>query len=201
MATVARDKLLTFEDFCRLVKDGQKADLLDGVIYRASPDNTDANLINSWLCALLVVFVQGKKLGRVYISRVAFLLDEHNAPEPDIGFVSTERTGDIQRGRVQGGPDLAVEIVSPESEDRDYGKKREKYEQAGVKEYWIVDELKKKVTLLRLDDKGKYRQARPRKGILESKVLPGFWLRPEWLWQDPLPEAEEVLREIRASEG
>jgi Uma2 family endonuclease len=201
MATVTRDKLLTFEDFCRLVKDGQKADLLDGVIYMASPDNTDAGLINGWLYTLMFLFVQGKKLGRLYVSRVAYLLDKHNAPEPDIGFVSTERTGDIQRGRVLGGPDLAVEIVSPDSEERDYEKKREKYEQAGVREYWIIDELKKKVTLLRLDDKGKYRQARPRKGILESKVLPGFWLRPEWLWQEPLPDVEEVLKEIRASEG
>jgi Uma2 family endonuclease len=201
MATVTRDKLLTFEDFCRLVKDGQKADLLDGVIYIASPDNTDANLINGWLYTLMFLFIQGKKLGHLYVSRVAYLLDEHNAPEPDIGYVSEERTGDIKRGRVQGGPDLAVEIVSPDSEERDYEKKRKKYEQAGVREYWIVDELKKKVTLLRLDDKGKYRQARPRKGILESKVLPGFWLRSEWLWQKPLPEVEELLQVIRAAEG
>jgi Uma2 family endonuclease len=73
-----------------------------------------------------------------------------------------------------------------------------KYERAGVREYWIIDEDKQKITLLRLDNKGKYRQARPQKGILHSKVLPGFWLRPEWLWQAPLPEVEQVLEEIRA---
>jgi Uma2 family endonuclease len=200
MATVSTSKPLTFEDFCALVPDGQKADLIDGVIYMASPDNTDANLLNSWLCALLFLFVQGKKLGRIYISRVAFRLDEHNAPEPDIGFVSTARLDAVKRGRVEGGPDLAVEIISPDSEERDYGAKRVKYERAGVREYWIIDEDKQKVTLLRLDAKGKYRQARPQKGILHSKVLPGFWLRPEWLWQAPLPEVEQVLKEIRASQ-
>jgi Uma2 family endonuclease len=201
MATVTRDKRLTFEDFCALVKDGQKADLLDGVIYMASPDNTDANAVNGWLYALMLLFVQGKKLGWVYVSRVAFLLDEFNAPEPDIGFISTERLDAGERGRVLGEPDLAVEVVSPDSEDRDYVQKRAKYEQAGVREYWIVDELKQKVTLLRLGPNGKYRQSRPKKGILVSKVLPGFWLRPEWLWQTPLPDVEDVLREIRGSEG
>jgi Uma2 family endonuclease len=201
MATVVKDRRLTFEDFRALVRDGQKADLLEGAIYMASPDNTDANLINGWLYALVLLFVQGKKLGRVYVSRVAFLLDDHNAPEPDIAFVSAERIEDVQRGRVQGGPDLAMEVVSPESAARDYGPKREQYEQAGVREYWIVDEPEQKVTLLRLDAKGKYRQARPRKGVLESKVLPGLWLLPEWLWQDPLPEVEDVLSQIRASEA
>ena len=40
---------ITFEDFCFLVKDGQKADLIDGVIYMASPDNLDANRLSKWL--------------------------------------------------------------------------------------------------------------------------------------------------------
>jgi hypothetical protein len=34
------------------------------------------------------------------------------------------------------------------------------------------------------------------KGILTSKALPGFWLRVEWLWQEPLPKTITVLREI-----
>ena len=37
----------TFEDFCRIIKDGEKGDLIDGEIYMSSPDNTDAN---SFLC-------------------------------------------------------------------------------------------------------------------------------------------------------
>ncbi len=200
MATVTKDKLFTYDDFCVLVKDGQKADLIDGVIYMASPDNTDANRINGWLYALILLFVQKKKLGEVYFSRVACRFDAYNAPEPDIIFVRKERAQAIKRGGVEGHPDLAVEIVSPDSVDRDYEKKREKYEEAGVPEYWIVDELEDKVTLLHLDRKGQYRQIRPKGGILYSKVLPGFWLKPQWLWQEPLPDVQEVLAEILAEE-
>ena len=41
----------TFKEFVKIVLDGQKADLLDGVIHMASPDNTDAAEVNSWLAA------------------------------------------------------------------------------------------------------------------------------------------------------
>ena len=60
---------------------------------------------------------------------------------------------------------------------------------------WIVDEMEKKVTLLRLT-RGKYRAVRLRKGELHSQVLHGFWLRPDWLWQDPLPDLLETAQKV-----
>jgi Uma2 family endonuclease len=132
MATIPRADVYTFEDFCALVPDGQKADLIDGVIYLASPDNTDAADINGWLYVLLYTYVQMKNLGKVYGSRVAFRLSERNSPEPDLAFVRKDREHLIERGFVNGRPDLAVEIVSPESVHRDFELKRKLYEQAGV---------------------------------------------------------------------
>jgi Uma2 family endonuclease len=199
MATATKAQPIRFETFCDLVPDG-KADLIDGVIYMASPDNTDANTLFMWLGGLIFDFVQVKSLGRVFGSRVAFRLDDTNGPEPDIAFVSKPREGRIKRGRVEGGPDLAVEIVSPDSVERDYTKKRALYERAGVPEYWIVDELKKRVTLLRLDKKGKYRTVRPKGDVLHSQAMPGFWLRRAWLWQNPLPPKYDVLKEILGEE-
>jgi Uma2 family endonuclease len=199
MATARSQEGITFEDFCAIVDGDQKADLIDGVIYMASPDNTDANELFVWLVSLLHDYVQAKELGRVYGSRVAFRLNETNAPEPDIAFMSNQRLGAVRRGNIEGPPDLAIEIVSPESVERDYEKKRRQYEKAGVREYWIVDEMEGKVTLLGLA-KGKFREARARKGVLASKVLPGFRLRPAWLWQRPLPNKVEILQEILAGQ-
>jgi Uma2 family endonuclease len=201
MSSVARKKPFTFADFCVLVKDDQKADLIDGVIYMASPDNTDAAELSLLLARLIADFVEAKELGKVYVSRVAYRLDDLNAPEPDIGFVRTARLGAVRRGAVEGPPDLAVEVVSPESVTRDYEKKRGLYEAAGVREYWIVDEIKQKVTLLRLDPSGKYRAVKPKGGVLGSKVLPGFWLRTAWLWQQPLPKKTDILQEILGGQG
>src|SRR5262249_30906589 len=147
-----------------------------------------SNRIEGWLYALVLHFMQRRDLGTLFISRVAFRLDGNNGIEPDIAFVKKGRESIIKRGRVDGPPDLAVEIVSPDSVDRDYRMKLRQYERASVQEYWVIDELKETVTWYRLDRHGKYRAVRPRKGRLTSVVLPGFWLRPEWLWQRPMPD-------------
>src|SRR6516165_10065172 len=171
MSLPTRTPALTFDDFCLLVKDGQKADLINGVIYMASPDNTDANDLFVWLLRLLGDFVEEKDLGKVYGSRVAFRLGESHGPEPDIAYVRKERLHLVRRGYVNGPPDLAVEIVSPESVERDYDDKRTQYQQAGVAEYWIIDEMEQKVTLLRLGRGRRYREVRPRSGELHSQVV------------------------------
>ncbi|MEH2250782.1 Uma2 family endonuclease [Nostoc sp.] len=54
-------------------------------------------------------------------------------------------------------PPLLVEVVSPESVDRDYNQKTSEYAAIGVVEYWIVDPLKNKVTVC-LIDHGSYKQ-------------------------------------------
>ena len=196
MGTTTKNGTITFEDFCLIIKDGEKADLINGVIYMASPDNTDVDDLFMWLGRLMGDFVEERELGRVFGSRVAFRLDKPQGPEPDIAFVRTDRLHLVKRGYVEGAPDLAVEIVSPDSVERDYVLKREQYRQAGVAEYWIVDEMDQRVTLLRLTAAGAYREAKPRKGLLHSQVLPGFWLRPQWLWQQPRPKKTTVLAEI-----
>jgi Uma2 family endonuclease len=189
----------TFEDFCAIIRDDQKADLIDGIIYMASPENTDANKLFLWLAAIMDCYAQRRKLGEIYGSRVSFRLDEEHGPEPDIAFVRTEHLDRVKSGHVAGAADLAVEIVSPETVERDYCHKRELYQEYGISEYWIIDEEEQLVTLLRLK-KGKYRQVRPKNGELHSEVLAGFWLRPEWLWQKPRPDTFETLLEILAKQ-
>jgi Uma2 family endonuclease len=196
MGTATNAEAYTFEDFCLLIKDGEKGDLIDGVIYMSSPENTDTNDLFVWLLRLLGDFVEERELGKVFGSRVAFRLGEPQGPEPDIAFVRKERLHLVKRGFVEGPPDLAIEIVSPDSIERDYVRKREQYRQAGVPEYWIVDEMEQRIALLKRGASGAYRETKPRKGMLHSKVLTGFWLRPEWLWQEPRPKKNKVLAEI-----
>jgi Uma2 family endonuclease len=200
MATVtAPAGVHTFDDFCWIVPDGQKADLIDGAIYVASPDNIDADEFFGWLRAVLETYVRRKKLGRVFGSRVAFRLNDYNGPEPDIAFVRSEREEAIRHGHVVGPPDLAIEIVSHDSIERDYVKKRRQYEDAGVGEYWIIDQPAQKVTILRLDAKRKFRNVRTIGGRMRSKVVLGFWLKVSWLWQRPLPDPFRSLQTILKS--
>lgn len=197
MASAAsKTRIYNFDDFCTLVGDGQKGDLIDGVIYVASPDNTAANDINLWLASLIWDFVEYFELGRVFVSKVACKLDEYNAPEPDIVFISKQNEGQIVRGRINGPPDLAVEIVSPDSVERDYQKKRVQYERFGIKEYWIIDEIEETALFLQRKADGKFHEVKPRQGIYRSKVLKGFWLRLNWLWRQTRPKKAQVFAEI-----
>ncbi|MBD3324776.1 hypothetical protein GF339_09340, partial [candidate division KSB3 bacterium] len=61
---------------------------------------------------------------------------------------------------------------------------------------WLIDPQKERAEFYQLRD-GQYQQVAPdAEGGYRSAVLPGFWLRVEWLWQDPLPATEDVLLEV-----
>lgn len=55
---------------------------------------------------------------------------------------------------VYGAPDLIVEVLSPGSEKGDKIEKKEVYERCGVKEYWIVQPVTKKVIGYQLSGNG-----------------------------------------------
>jgi Uma2 family endonuclease len=73
-------------------------------------------------------------------------------------------------------PELAIEVVSERSVDRDYIDKRQEYWDLGIKEYWIVDTRREHVVLLR---RGKTDWTEKRIGAtgnITTKLLPGFAL-------------------------
>jgi Uma2 family endonuclease len=185
----------TFEEFFELVEDGQKADLLDGVIYMASPDNTDAGDLTVWLTIVLGGFVDVKELGKIFVSRFAYRIGSKHGPEPDIGFVPKALLVRRRRGYIDGPPALAIEIVSPDSVQRDYIQKRAIYEQAGVREYWILDPDEGRATFLVLRKK-RYKKVSPIKNIIQSEVVPGFHLDVRWLLSASRPSAYDVLRKL-----
>lgn len=186
---------VTFEAFLELIPDGVKADLLNGVIYMASPDNVDANDLNAWLTAVLLPFAEARDLGKFNISRFAYRIGDKGGPEPDLGFVCKARLGLRRRGYFLGAPDLAIEIVSPDSVDRDYVVKRLIYEEAGVREYWILDPDQRRATFLRLK-RGRYVEVKPSRRIFKSEVLPGLELDVRWLTTSQRPLSHEVVQRL-----
>jgi Uma2 family endonuclease len=198
MAIVASEhRVWTFEEFCERIPEGLKADLIEGVIHAASPDNIEHHDLNLWFAVLLYRYLRTRKIkGRVFSNRIAFRLDDENGPEPDLAYVCPERIHLIRKTFIKGPPDWALEIVSPSSAERDYQKKRKQYERFGVSEYWIIDPLEESMTCFRLGKNGKYKRIRPRDGKIVSHVIPGFWVKPQWFWHSPLPVEDDVLREI-----
>jgi Uma2 family endonuclease len=205
MVLRSRPGLNSFADFLELVSEDQKADLLDGVIYMASPENIEHGRLIAWLAKILGCFVEERQLGEVTLNRIAYRLSPKDSPEPDVAFLRTDRSSIIKHGYVDGPPDLAVEVVSPESVERDYEQKRDRYERAGVGEYWIIDPDEKRATLLTLVETPgtapAYREAALDGTIFRSKVVPGFVLDVNWFWQRPLPPALKTVQSMLAKDA
>ncbi|MBI3362158.1 MAG: Uma2 family endonuclease, partial [Chloroflexi bacterium] len=91
--------------------------------------------------------------------------------------------------RVAGPPDLIIEVVSDDSVHRDRVDKFDEFEAGGVPEYWVVDyrESRRRADFYQLDRRGQYQRAAiGEDGIYRSAVLPGFWLKADWLLADEL---------------
>src|SRR5262245_19197841 len=93
-----RAGVYSFGEFLELVSEDEKADLLHGGIYMASPESLDHNDLVRWLTSVLSEFTEERNLGRVTVNKVAFRLSDDSAPEPDIGFISTARLDRLRSG-------------------------------------------------------------------------------------------------------
>ena len=137
---------------------------------------------------VLGLFVEIHNLGEVVQAGYAMKLEaQRRGREPDLVFVSKENAKILKQKYLDGAADIAVEIVSPESVERDRQTKFAEYETAGIKEYWLIDPERRQAEFYRLNADGFYQRTLVPDGIFRSEVLPTFHLRVEWLWQEPLP--------------
>jgi Uma2 family endonuclease len=166
-----------------------------GEVMLYSPASKHHQRIAGFLVTTMRIFVEQRDLGAVLSAPFQMKL-EHSGREPDVLVVAQEHLDRLQETYLDGPADLAVEIISPESIGRDRGEKFYEYEAGGVTEYWLIDPQKERAEFYQLRD-GRYQQVSPdAEDIYRSEVLPGFWLRVEWLWQEPLPKTLDVLREL-----
>ncbi len=116
--------------------------------------------------------------------------DVHTVLQPDITVVCDESKLD-EKG-CNGAPDLVVEIISPSSANRDLHEKYDQYEEAGVKEYWVVYPAEGSISQFVLDSHGKYLVKRPYTFIdeIESVAIPGLAIALDDIFPNSLREPE-----------
>ncbi len=183
-----------FEDWC---DDQTWAEWVDGEVILMSAVCLRHGFAFGFLHPLVCGFVQHHKLGTVFAEPVQFRLPGmRRRRSPDLFFVAADRQVIIKDNVVDGAPDLVIEIVSPESEARDWREKYLEYESAGVPEYWIADPLSAALEGSGLSSEGRYRPLPEQDGRILSSVLPGFYLRREWLQRDAFPDFLDILREF-----
>lgn len=187
------DERLTFDQFCDMVDEDQKAHLINGVFYMESPASTLHENLFGFLHFILMGYVSRRKLGIMLGSRTAVRLSEYLGPEPDLIFVSDARRHIVQEQFIDGAPDMIAEIVSPGSRRLDRVEKKELYAEFGVREYWLIDPFQQTAEFF-YNQNGRW-QEKPvdEKNVFYSNVIPGFWFRLDWLFAEELPDGLDVL--------
>lgn len=188
---------VTYEQFLEQTAGGDFAEWEDGIIRRRDElVSTTHTRIGVFLITILRVFCEDTGAGEVFYAPYNMRLRQVNrGREPDIAVVLAANASRITPKFLDGAADLAIEIVSPESVERDNEIKFAEYETCGVSEYWILDPEAKTARFYAIDTAtGKYAEKLPdANGVVESAVLAGFWLSVAWLWQEPLPTVRTVL--------
>jgi Uma2 family endonuclease len=190
---------MSYEEFLDWCDEDTLAEWVDGQVVMTSPASYRHQIVADFLLKTLGVYVEHRGLGLVISAPFQMKLSAaHSGREPDLLFITQEHLGRFKGTYLDGPADLAIEVVSPESRLRDRGEKLAEYEMGGVREYWIIDPEQDRVDYYVLATDGRYERRRAdTQGVYRSEVVSGFWLKEEWLWQDPPPHTLTVLRELK----
>ena len=165
--------------------------------YLALPDEPRCELLYGRLLVMTAPTVRHQKVvgrlfrllldfadrvgGQALVSPVDVELADHSIVQPDVIYVAASGSA-ILTTRVEGAPDLVVEILSPSTARRDLGEKLRLYAEAGVLEYWIVDPGPGTFEFLERDEIG-FRVRLPETGTYRSALIEGLELDIEAFWR------------------
>lgn len=177
---------LTFEEY--LVYDdgvGNHYELVDGLLVLMNPPRTEHFLLAKFLEQRLDAEIQRLSLPWLTFREAGIRTGFSKSRLTDLCIVTREQAKELlgQSAVFQTPPLLVVEVVSPDSIVRDYRYKRSEYAALEVPEYWIVDPLEAKISLLYWEE-----------GLYEDSVLTGNQLIQSRL----LPELELTVEQILA---
>ena len=143
--TFPQKQIYTSEDYWNL-PEGQKAELIDGQLFDMAPPNFIHQKLVSVLHYAIFHHIKTNN-GSCEVIPAPFAVnlnsDDKTWVEPDLSVIC-DRNKISSRG-CEGAPDWIIEIVSPGSTRTDYLIKLFKYRTAGVREYWIVNPVKRMV--------------------------------------------------------
>ncbi|MCL5285385.1 MAG: Uma2 family endonuclease [Nitrospirae bacterium] len=176
--TMLKLQAWTYEDYLALPEGGPlRYEVIDGELYMTPAPNTRHQRIIGNIYLHFRTFLNHQPIGEVFLSPIDVILSLNPLQyvEPDLVFVSKERSFIVTERNIQGSPDIVVEILSEGTEKRDRREKFSLYERSGVPEYWIVDPEKEAIQIFQMSD-GCYQAPLEfgKKDVLASSLLPGL---------------------------
>ncbi|MCL2763014.1 MAG: Uma2 family endonuclease [Treponema sp.] len=145
------DRLFTYADYKEWeLAEGERFELIDGVAYAMAAPNSRHQEILMELSSQFHVYLRGKTckvFPAPYDVRLFYAKDESDdtVVQPDISVVCDEKKRGDEGCR--GAPDMVIEILSPSNTAIEMERKLKLYQEAGVREYWVVDPENKGLTV------------------------------------------------------
>ncbi len=139
----------TYEDYVLLPDDGRRKEIIDGELYVTPAPVIKHQAVSGNLYFLLRLHLREHPVGRLFSAPCDVIFSDSDIVQPDIIYVSNERSGIITDKNIRGAPDLLIEILSESYRRNDEVIKRKLYERYGVDEYWIVDPVVETIKIYR----------------------------------------------------
>ncbi len=179
-----------FETWC-LSLDGSELgrfEYLYGCVVAEPPAGWPHGKLDASIGHRLTAHVEGRGLGQVFGSSQGFALPSGDTVAPDAAVILRD-TWEAAPPPVYGRflkvvPDLVVEVLSPRTGRRDLRLKRDIYERNGVREYWLLDPGRRRITVLVRAAGGRFGAGRTVAGDepARSVLLPGFAVQPSGIF-------------------
>jgi Uma2 family endonuclease len=129
---------MTYNEWLGWASESQQSEWVDGEAIVFMPPSIRHAQVIRLLSTLLSIYVDLRRLGELLVAPVEMRL-EHSAREPDILFIAQQHLDRLTSQRLVGPADLVIELISPDSINRDRVAKFDEYQAAGVPEYWLFD--------------------------------------------------------------
>lgn len=174
----------TYADLQSFPEDNLRREIIDGELFVNPSPIVRHQRVAGNLYDLLKAFAKITG-GRVFFAPLDVFFSDKNVVEPDLLLIRVDHLYRIGEKRMDGPPDLVVEISSPSTRCLDQVRKRDLYERFGVAEFWFVDLEAERIEVYVLRDGGYGApQVRLPGETVEPGGLPGltipvtrFWLR------------------------
>jgi Uma2 family endonuclease len=140
-------KTYTLEEFWALPDppDHSKLELIAGVLYMSPPpEYTHDNIVTRLIRLITLELARLGISGKLYAPRAAIWTSKRTYLEPDLFYTSAETEAQLDPER-RTTADIVIEVISPGSAIYDRNTKADTYAALGVKELWLVDEIKETV--------------------------------------------------------
>ena len=168
---------MTYDQYCLLPEDRNRYELFDGELVMTPSPTAQHQRIVLRLASELDSYVKTNGLGEGFVAPLDTIFDQYTVMQPDILYVSRERVPLVVKERIEGAPDLVVEVLSPSTFYIDLRRKMAVYAQFGVQEYWIVDPETQTIELYgRVGEELQLARRFSSNATFESPLLPGFRL-------------------------